>query len=60
MGLVYLPTFTIHVSQMMPIVGKYTSPMDPIGFTGCSIGILIIFIIYNGLFIVYPIVNWIV
>ena len=27
MGLVYLPTFTIKISH----VGKYTSPMDPMG-----------------------------
>ena len=52
MGLVYLPyMLAIHVSQMMPIVGKYTSPMDPMGFTGCSIGILIIFKMVYPLFI---------
>ena len=31
MGLVYLPTCTIRISQMMPNVGKYTSPMDGMG-----------------------------
>ena len=28
MGLVYLPTFTI---KNLPNVGKYSSPMDPMG-----------------------------
>ena len=31
MGLVYLPTFTINLYKFMVNVGKYTSPMDPIG-----------------------------
>ena len=29
MGLVYLPTFTIAINH--PWIGKYTSPMDPMG-----------------------------
>ena len=31
MGLEYLPTFTYIYHRFMPNVGKYTSPMDPMG-----------------------------
>ena len=32
MGLVYLPTVTITYHKNQPNVGKYTSPMDPMGY----------------------------
>ena len=37
MGLLYLPTFTIICHENQPNVGKYTSPMDPMGINKFSL-----------------------